>query len=150
MDFNLLACSSCVFSATCVAHVCVCVCSHVSHIFHMFSAFSGKCPQTRLPYHKDLIMVAACQNTPFWLYKLESKQKYRQPEFRTFAIYSDPSFDRPPRVGGLPNSRSTTCGGHYLNPILSCRPAQQGCRVLSCCARLPGGPEYRCNVHVFL
>ena len=58
-----------------------------------------------------LLVVAVCQNTNL-IIKINAK--CRTPGFHTSGICSAPSFGRPPRVGGLPNSRSTTRGGHYV------------------------------------
>ena len=62
-----------------------------------------------------ILVVAVCQNTHL---DIQINAKVPKTEFRTSAIYSDPLCGRPSRVGGLPNSRSSTCGGHSM---LSCR-----------------------------
>ena len=58
-----------------------------------------------------LLVVAVCQHTP-----LEIKINATIPNtiISDFQNIFPPLFGRPPQVGGLPNPRSTTRGGHYL------------------------------------
>ena len=64
-----------------------------------------------------LVVVAVCENTPF-----RNSNPCKSTENRIFGppeYIQTPHSVGPPRFGGLPNSRSTTCGGHTLFECLT-------------------------------